>query len=1261
MTVTHSQIPARLKRQRGVATILVISSLLVLTLIGFALITIVQFQKMSATAAGSAQSRSNNIDLVTKSITDKLQQDLAQTYSILKNTGVKVDLSTEKEIVPNTYSANEMTYPGAAHKWLSSLVPYDSNLTTDADGDGDPTNDFESWRQISFLGTTPSTEFIDISTGLLYTVPAVPTQWDLPYKTTAALSAAEALQMVDTDGDGVVDSRYMLLKTPQSDDLLWAYAVRIVDNSGMLNLNTIANSYGASSALDVPTGQTPSDICLYYPMSAADGVVGTWGAGYAFTPTNFLPTTTQGATNWLAFYNAKGVAAVPNTPATRLTYWQNFAGKQNQAFHIYPNSGTLAGATPVGFADEVELRLKAGTNLSARSFLENTLDNSGVTSPSKNDSGMFRSTFPETNTIVPTTAQLLLRNRLDARRLFTAFNGTHAVSVPATLLSEYGGSVPTSREPMPAWLSEINSNITVPANPAGIITGVPWFKLNPNNDSPNRLAYLFENLLTQNTYLYARYSVTGTSTDYPAAVDTANMLAANLARYRLTNAGISYNVGDSQTYDPTQAQVVSSGGITYYGLAPQPFFTAIAYGEVYKEPGDDGKLNSASDIPSATTAPVKKLIAVELRNPWPVPIDLSQFALKYNGATINLVGSTRYLPPGDFVVVASDDPQWLSGFTTTVPSAHRIALSMTGSYLTAFPPTSALGNGVFELVNTAAPTVVIDRFQKDSPASTTWMRPNFIVPGAYPFDLPTGGIYNYFMSCATLQRWWDYDAANLPTSSNTAGNGYAQSYMLENPAGNSTARHLASNTYGEWRLANAATLGAYTLDGDVTSIFTANLGNIDPNDINQPVEKVGAAPATPGFTWPAWQISYPYFYSGTAGASTVGSALVTVGEVLNITTVSHTATDPFSVNLFNRYNNYTNPSLGNQPPILNYGQFQNGKFYDGAAYTLQQYRVAAPFIPLALTIPAALDIVTSNTNQPFIAGRLNVNTASNEALEALPYLYKNTPSTGLGLPTPYLGSRGITAYRDLATLASNTPAGPNYSSRATAISMPNIRPETGLALPSELLLVRSSTATDLNYTLNAPALDLTSTPAGATESYLDQVINDTEEDSLLYTKLSNVVTTRSDVFTAYVVLKGQKYDKTSASYKNLTTIRYVMTLLRGTVLASGIDGNFTAGADANGIYTFTFLSAAMPAGYDAGWLNGKDILLRRRSDPLTANSPTYTLAGKINSISNGGTITAKLTIADGAYKTLVTTFPSPDWEFQIVDNPKVLSFTQARQ
>jgi hypothetical protein len=134
-------------------------------------------------------------------------------------------------------------------------------------------------------------------------------------------------------------------------------------------------------------------------------------------------------------------------------------------------------------------------------------------------------------------------------------------------------------------------------------------------------------------------------------------------------------------------------------------------------------------------------------------------------------------------------------------------------------------------------------------------------------------------------------------------------------------------------------------------------------------------------------------------------------------------------------------------------------------------------------------------NQPpetRIMGRININTAPSFVLGQLPWMdYAATGSTeALALQR----ARAIVARRN------GGPAGTPYKSIGELMQIPQ----------NPLLTLGSDTADNQYYTragIRGP--DLT----------LDTAMDDFEERDLLFTRISNLVTVRSDVFTAYVLVR----------------------------------------------------------------------------------------------------------------------------------------------
>ena len=225
-------------------------------------------------------------------------------------------------------------------------------------------------------------------------------------------------------------------------------------------------------------------------------------------------------------------------------------------------------------------------------------------------------------------------------------------------------------------------------------------------------------------------------------------------------------------------------------------------------------------------------------------------------------------------------------------------------------------------------------------------------------------------------------------------------------------------------------------------------------------------------------------------------------------------------------------------------------------------------------------------------GQINVNTASPEVMRASPHAYRLIHESGLdelGAPVPDPAPRvrlpeAIERYRD-RSVAASTGTVPNYSNRGGLIG-DGLRPERGIASIGELrfLTVEPGTAPPLDPDPNAYKrswrVDLAARnpfdfPVGFGSSLLessristdvvegfdsttnglgpDEVAQDIEEENLLFSGLSNLVTTRSDVFTVYFRIRSFRQDPVSGQWDatNKENIiedsRYVMLVDRSEV------------------------------------------------------------------------------------------------------------------
>jgi hypothetical protein len=150
-------------------------------------------------------------------------------------------------------------------------------------------------------------------------------------------------------------------------------------------------------------------------------------------------------------------------------------------------------------------------------------------------------------------------------------------------------------------------------------------------------------------------------------------------------------------------------------------------------------------------------------------------------------------------------------------------------------------------------------------------------------------------------------------------------------------------------------------------------------------------------------------------------------------------------------------------------------------------------------------------NETRIKGRININTAPWYVLAQLPWVSQRVGYNDANL------ARAIVAYRDKLDLS---PDGPNYSGangRVSGSGIPGLREAPGFESIGELAAVVNNTGKN-NYSMDYYALgygDLTGFP----DLTPDTAPNDFEQRDVIFSRISNLVTVRSDVFTAYILVR----------------------------------------------------------------------------------------------------------------------------------------------
>jgi hypothetical protein len=169
---------------------------------------------------------------------------------------------------------------------------------------------------------------------------------------------------------------------------------------------------------------------------------------------------------------------------------------------------------------------------------------------------------------------------------------------------------------------------------------------------------------------------------------------------------------------------------------------------------------------------------------------------------------------------------------------------------------------------------------------------------------------------------------------------------------------------------------------------------------------------------------------------------------------------------------------------------------------------------------------TADNGELKVPGRININTAPWFVLAQLPWVSQRTG----GYNDANL-ARAIVAYRDKLDLR---PAGPDYSGangRETRTGITGLREAPGFNSIGELAAVINNSNKD-NYSMNYYTLgteigDLPGFPDLTTPDHPpigaplpdDGAADDFEERDVIFARISNLVTVRSDVFTVYILVR----------------------------------------------------------------------------------------------------------------------------------------------
>lgn len=286
--------------------------------------------------------------------------------------------------------------------------------------------------------------------------------------------------LTDADGDGITDSFWYLAPSSVDRGVRQLVAVRIIDNSGMLNLNVASRfqrrNQVPATALAPATretrGHSPSDVALYTEGDNNDTAV-----GFLNSPDNALPTGFFGSSPQLtvafdtarwagaqedspSFLQERGIVASTSGASSAAGLFTEQLRKQSERIRLFksnlkdgvvqyyspPQGSTLPvpnlNTSPFGFsttlapftaADEVELRLNHGQNQPfILSRLERSLNTEG------NSNAFLRSSQAREESSEWIGKQLTLPELLaDNRRKLTTMSAARNELLPPALWTRW--------------------------------------------------------------------------------------------------------------------------------------------------------------------------------------------------------------------------------------------------------------------------------------------------------------------------------------------------------------------------------------------------------------------------------------------------------------------------------------------------------------------------------------------------------------------------------------------------------------------------------------------------------------------------------------------------------------------------------------------------------------------------------------------------------------------------------------------------------
>ncbi|WP_428389470.1 hypothetical protein [Mucisphaera sp.] len=1161
--------------RRGSALLLAVGVLLLVFLAGVAFVSGAQ----SLRIAGSASARTSNTDAAIEATVDYIGQVIAKDW-------------TDYTSNPTTGTSEYYDYPGPSDRWLATIEPEDfsrfdgttqiyleswsfieqAQLGGDSDGDGTTDNDWDVWRQISNLPTADGTAelpFIDvryfqpvgtdIPEGNTFDINTLTNQKPtLAYHPVRAgstfgednlgynepmtgdglpdLSSGAATDenaefflatTADADGDGYIDSRWVELPINTPGGLRWAAAVRIIDETGLANVNTAGELHEAigteaDKRRHMVLGSTPHDLNLKRLLARADFTVGTnadWGdapnnlpwssvgedyqqlSGDVTTVTQSIgfttgsrnaPTLGQFSFDFItegnsltrsALYTSLGYPRVDvtNTAFTSARYgradrdlrWQMF-GRNLDVPPVYTTTASVDFDAPYNENETLTLNnqtyLPFGTDTLAELRRRFGLNSSGW-------SALEYSLLQEDSDPTDGDAWSVLRsNRVETpgwasrrqmrqgvRHLLTTYSG--ARQVRPNLAG--GGTVDYAD---PESRAKFNINLLDETNIDDFVERAREAGV----DAADAVA------LAANAFAYR---VPGTYDDVDTGFGVADDWSA-LSDFETSNA--------------------SAGGQRSLGLEAQPFFREAASIIVAEDP-PDGTVSVTSE---------DRYLIVEIANPW--------------DATANGYETDVELSDFEIVVTAGGTDTSITLNAGTLAAGEEVLLHSPGMNITSLNP-SVSGPAAQPILPNNAWTQgqsiefrleyggeVVDRFRAH----------NTVGPPAVNDDFP-------------LDETNVYGGRLAPVDGETV---VYTSYLRRDDRETNGTPHYVLERDSQNEVSTTPTRSVFTTATPLPADFS---GELD--------ETFGDAGNGVNFnpTPPAFQLHLGKVGDGTA-TNPVAPAFDSVAELGMLPVVAHRADTnvPISERLGSAL---VGATAGKERYFgkLDWTEIPNGESLPDAVHLMDQFTT--------LDGPDSTAISGSPALNPGMAfGVVNINTAPRRVLEALPFVLGGnaTDNHPMTLPPPRDGQQlaeGILDYRDLPETGPFSTVGGTRNAAIPDITTSGtgtIRASPGFASIGELTLIRGGGVSDNRFDYLAQGTGNADETDG--DFTVDAVDNDLEEELLPFMRTAGLISVRSDVFTAYVILQGRRPNADNPLlYDKVVERRFIVTYDRSNVNEAG--------------------------------------------------------------------------------------------------------------